>query len=1045
MGFVWKGIKTTWANLRRWVGGEGGHRWLSQAIREAERTRAGQVTAFARLRASARETSAHIRERSLEQWDIAIPFAIILALHIPFIFAPQVPGLPSLEDGREFLLSLWQVGAAVLGIAFVILILIVETIHRTAQGEFVWRRFVRSSRLFPITAFLLGTILAGGGGAFFLFRLPVDADPQPQGLLNLVLVDSLLYAATVLLVLQLYRQVFKFLNPAFIQKLVIESLTGSVRKDASKTVLRHLRDHLLRQACETIGLRYMPGTSDWPGMHPVRIGGQGYVVDINLRELRRLAELLPAAPDYKAVVATGVGQSVGRDQSVAVFVHAASFNDGVSSQVQRCFKIVSELPQEDREVEEAFSYLTEQALRSIEAGRLEQFHEVLVALREPIRVTLEEFRSYGIEFDAEAARSVFSFEWQPLERPFHAYERILEAAARSNDSDIVQEAAYWPYSVMKLAMDEGDHFFFRRAVQYYTWLYQLSRSAASERASELLGDRSWRHPKEFGSMILTFGFRGVMDVAELGRLQAYVDELHTTYTDVLKLAMDASDRRHLERAAAGFWPTFDIGFATANSQIAEYMLDLVELPSHLGELDRAKANTLRHISDVRGALWITLGGWVCHLWQTSQISAEFAAYSFGLIQQQFHDFRSLWRAFNSAFRYESGDRLPISRWLMREQPEGQVVSLRPESLIALFFTLVSLAIIPEEIAERLHTLATPRDASWARTQIDSSIAEVRANPSRWEQIGVDVSQVEKQDALKALAEGAEKEEKRREELHIMEQPLSAAKLAEFKTDFLDGWASAGLLRRLLQDAQAIEYSQEPPPGRRIQGIWRMVRKGAFVEETGSTFWMETGRGFGSGMANGEDNAIYKALSRRARRYRLGRQTVARKLSELIRRLRDDGFTADVILFAGQYTVLGRLEQADEYVPSYRLTDNPAPYLQGTFQGIPIYMHQSADTSEFLVVSLRRVGKAVQYLTENESIFRRFEIQGYMTAQAQEVAAGDRSWLPQEVRSLPDDAIIEYLRGHVSIRIEQSIEMRIDNSLAARRLAIPNLDAPSSDT
>jgi hypothetical protein len=974
---------------------------------------------------------------------IAVTLLVILVVHPLFLIPPDIRGLPDDPDAREFLLNLWQVTAAVLGIGFVILIFVIETIHRTAQGEYVWQRFAQSLRLYVITAFILGTILAVGGAALALSPSPEGGLPRPPGLANLVILDSGLFTVTLVLVLWLYADVFRLLSPAFVERLAMESLLSTVQTAVSRTLLARFDDHLLHQECETLGLLFHRGASDWPGMRAVTVNGEGAVTDISLSELRKLARLLPSSADPKGVVALGIRSVVSGDGTAAVLVPSGAPTEEVAATVRRCFRVSRGRPERARDLGEAFDFVTEQALRAIEAGRLEQFRRALDALQEPIRVSLETLRSYGLRMDAEAARNIFSFEWPAFERPFREYERIVEAAARSSDANIVAQAAGWPYRVMSLAVHEGDHYFYREAVNRLPYLYRVGTAFASERAKELLRDRAWRHLKEFGSS-LAFRFQSVSESAALAGLRAYVSDLHAAYVNLLRLAIDGTDREYLREAAFGFWQAFDINFAGSRTQVGEYLLDSPQMIDLLTrDRDRAQAEALIHIADFRSAVWVALGGWVCHRLAKGRLPADFAAESFRLVTKRFGDFRRLWRGFNSALWVEWADRLPLSDWLLSEQPEGQVVSLNPEGAVSLFFTLVALTNIPEGIEQRVETLARPRQASWAKTLVDSALREIRGNPTLWQPLIGGAIEPQREGTLTALLAAAENEERRREQLHIMEQPLSPPKLAEFKAEFLASWVSNGLLRRLLDEAGAVDYTDERRPGLRIAGLWTMVPKGAFVEETGSTVWMGVGHQFGSAMAAAEDDAIYEALNKRARRYKLGGRSVAAKLSEVMDRLARDRFPPDVILFSGEYGSLRRLERSAHYVPFYNIPGEHPPFFQGTFRGIPVYTHRREGLAEFLVLSLHHVGRGVQYLGEDESMFRMFEIKGFTNEEAAGIVAGDRSWLPQDARGLAEDTLIEYLREHVSVRIEEAFEMRIDNPAAARGITLSDAQRLSS--
>lgn len=1014
------------------------HVWLSDARREAERQASGQTTLQHRLALAVRGAEDRFGELAGGAYGFLPPIIFLAVLHVIFLALPPIPGAPDLDEGRDFLFTLWQVSAAVIGIAFVLLILIVEAIHRSIQGEYLWVRFSRSSGLFMVTALLLGTIVAIGAGAFWLLPSS-DWVPAPSSrLTNLVLLDISLFALSLAGLLWLYLNVFRFLNPSFVHRLTVEAVSSAVREALSAELRSRFENHILREECKRLGLLHDPGATQLGQMQPVPIAESGVVIDVNLRELRKLSALITSTTQPKAIVAVSPGQTLARDRNTGMFVRQDDRRVEVEAQVRRCFKVARANREVPRDLEEAFSSLTEQALRAIEFGRQDQFRRVLDALREPIRVALETLRSCGIAFDPVTARNIFPFEWPPLERPFREYERIIEAAARSGDSNIVLEAAFWPYTVMRLSLEERDHFFYREAVRYFPYLYQLSRMDVPDRSRTLLADRAWTHLKEFASFDITSRLRGAQDVELLGALRSYSAELFTAFTNLLRTAIDAGDRGYFEEAAHGYWQAIDIQFAVNAPGVAFDLTQRDPFVSASRELGQHRADAFVRIADRRDALWFSLGAWVCHRWARSHLSPERARELFALLVEPFQDFRRLWRAFNSALSTESADRLPLSTWELGEHPSERVVSLQPEAHLALFFTLVALTNIPDRIHERVPSLATLSQARWAKGLVSSALEQIRSGRERWKLLIGDTDTAAQEAEIEALVDAAEADEERRNRLRIMEQDLSPTKLEEFKAEFLEAWASSGLMRRLLADAGVIEYVRESRRNLRLLGMWKMIPKGAFVDDTGGTYWRGVGRNFGEGMASGEDRMIYEAIRKAARASRLGRETVPAKLARIIERLGEEGVTPGVILLTGGWDTLQRLERDAEFVPVWRMRyagDRPA-HFQGTFRGIPLYMVNLDVDPEFLVASLKTVGRLLQFLSEEDSIFRKFEIKDYPLESARELAAADRSWMPAEVRDLQEDQLIEYLRENVSVRIEQSLEMRIDYRQAARRLVLP---------
>ena len=151
------------------------HTWLSQASREAQRQAAGQTSLLSRLRARRRIPSNLLQSGGLGSTSLVL--VVLIVLHVTFLVFLRFGACRMPTTAGTFFCSR-QVSAAVIGIAFVLLILIVGTIHRSVQRVCL-ERFVPSSGLFSTTVFLLGTIFAIGLGSLWLLPSAGSDLPLP--------------------------------------------------------------------------------------------------------------------------------------------------------------------------------------------------------------------------------------------------------------------------------------------------------------------------------------------------------------------------------------------------------------------------------------------------------------------------------------------------------------------------------------------------------------------------------------------------------------------------------------------------------------------------------------------------------------------------------------------------------------------------------------------------------------------------------------------------------------------------------------------------
>ncbi len=706
----------------------------------------------------------------------------------------------------------------------------------------------------------------------------------------------------------------------------------------------------------------------------------------------------------------------------------------------------------DDELEGAFGFLAEQGLEAIRAGRVEELGAVLGALREALRVGLEALASYGIVLGPDAARQVLPSEWQVLSKPVTEYKRLLVAATRTEDYALIKEVLFWPHQVMRLALEKRDHFVFHQAANIMPYFYHLSKTDIPAISRELLRNRAWRRIQEFGTLEIGSLLDKASNAKTVTDLKLYAVELLDVYISLLKAALDSHDPDYFTEVARSYWHTtdwwlhhLDHGTHRGGSVNAEASQEL--------ETERAAEDFMAAVDARRGALWIALGGWLVRLFSMSKVDASPARAIFSVLLEPFKDFRQLWSAFLASLSHEDADRLPLSTWELSDHPEGRAVLLQPEQRLAEFFCLVALTNTPADAANRMTSLGVPENGSWVKGIVNEALTRVAGDQERWSEIIVgpavpetgiaqatplQTSLLEKEPIIRDLMDAVEADEKRRQRLKVMEQQVDPVKVDEFKRDFTEAWERGAYVRLLLRQAGAIVETEEVPEGQSRLGFWTLMSKEAFVAEP-NALWLEPGRDFGNGMADAENKALIAPVRESTETVVLETGLVDERLLEIIESMRDEGLPPDAVLLSGVWDVIWRITSSSHYVAEHRIPGEHPLHFFGRFDEVPIYtigVDDQASETEFLIVSLANLGVLTQVVGQDRSPWLRFEITGYSAEEARRIASEDKAWLPSDVRELPADEIVEYLREHVSIRIEQILSFKIVNAGASKRLVVP---------
>lgn len=1037
-----------------------GPTWLSGATAAFERRVAGRAGLRGRLGAAA----ATVAERWLA-W-VGGPAGIVLellgvALLHGVVLLPAAPQLPALASIQGFLATLWQVSGAVVGLGLAVVVLVVERMHQAVQGPYVWERFLSRSGFYWSTAFLVGTVLAAGLGTLLLLPSPVEGPPPVPGLSNLLLLDSVLFTASLLLLLRLYARVFAFLRPGAIQRLVRESFGDAIRSAVRDLLITRVRRHLLEQACEQHRVRYSSLISaDAPrGLVPVRLALQeeGRVADINLRELGKLGQMLAGGP--RAVVVLGPGQRVTHYTNTCVLVPVRAYSDALVEQARRCFRIERHAADEEVDgFEEVVTTVTEQALGAIDAGRPQPLRGALDALRDGVRETLAAARAYGGAFRGEAAaRDLFEAEAPPIERLFEAHRRILDAAVRSGDPDLAGHAAYWPYTLLRIGLEEGDLSVFRAALAVFPRLYQLSRDEELPPGSRSrLRDLVWRPLQQFSVVEIGVRFRGAGDEALVSALEPYALALLETYADLLRRAIDAGDRAFFGDALGGFLNAVHVGpepreprALATDEEVAD--IAAAERAGDTRQLRETRRAVRRRVLAWRDTLWLGLGAWMCEHVRAylptpdAPELQELQAFASPL-GAQFADFSRVWQAFLGALEADEQDRLPVSRWEVEGRgPAGPpFLEQQTRADLARFFALVAVRYVPRVVLERRRELSRAGDAAAVRHLVTEALADVRGQWPVWRRLlgdaAPDEAVAERERALLDLLDALATEERESEHRHIAEQPMSPTRVGRLDKTIQAEWAQQAWLRRILEAAGVADRITDeavPPDVTRLATVG-LLDKRQVVDDPGPTRRIELGAGPGQEMAERENTLIYDALRRSARVGGTADRAVAAELAEMLRELTEEGYDADLILLSGGWPALEQVARSAVYARYAGPADARPPALRGTFDGVPVYQYRSDGPGEVLVVSLRRFGRLVQHLSAAETASEglRVAIEDFSEETARRAAAGDRAWLSEAVRGLPDDELVAYLRERVRVRLEQTLELHINDPLAVRLLAVP---------
>ena len=667
----------------------------------------------------------------------------------------------------------------------------------------------------------------------------------------------------------------------------------------------------------------------------------------------------------------------------------------------------------------AFDVLANQGMRAIENGRADELEAVLDALHEPISVALDTLQEFNLAFGADSAKDVFPLEWRALEMPFEVHRRLLEQSARSNDVDIVDEIAHWPYRVMELSVERDDHFFFLNAARLHTDFYNLSKTGASAVAGRLLSNRSWRLLKDFGSHQLASPMRDASP-EEVYRLSSFAHVLYDNYADLLRQAIDKADATFWDDAGPGFWQVIKVDFVSGH-QDPEVELALIET-GH-SESSKTWAESLVLLSDLQDGLWLCLGSWAAKRWLGGDLAEDTATRILKQVIGRFAgNFKRLWQAYNSVLS-ASPHEYPLYRWAIFDRPEGVVfMGGGLEPILSRFFVALTLSVATPLSFDQVRSTRNLAQALRTEGLVDDALREVTEDSEAWSRL-LGRYDGDQEARLRELTAEAVTDEKRKQWQAIVDQPLSKDKVDAFSGDFLAAWAGSSHLRRLFQNTGSVSYTDDRALVPGLLGFWRLVPKGYFVDETGSTLYSGLGAEFGRAMARAEDDKILKTLRGSTKPRRLGSGSLPRALLKAIEWIESRDHGPSFIISTRGWDMLRRLEGDPDWHPDYSVGGGSQP--SGHFRNVPLFALHRPDINELIVVSLPSAGSILQFGEQSASLFYKFDIAAFTPESARDTTEA-RDWLPPNLRDLPEDRLVEELVSQVGIKIEQAFRI-VDQS------------------
>jgi len=185
----------------------------------------------------------------------------------------------------------WQVSASVIGISFVLVIFLVEYLHKNRYESQIFPLFSQYTKFHFIVIFGLVTLASAGISLILLNIDNIDADGQ----MAILAYNTILQLANLLLIIFLYGRTFEFIRPSIFLRILGDDLDGHVKQSVVAELKKRLGNNYLYDVCKSSRIQFNPFQASDRNLESIDVKKElnqpHAITDIHIGLLKRAAEL----------------------------------------------------------------------------------------------------------------------------------------------------------------------------------------------------------------------------------------------------------------------------------------------------------------------------------------------------------------------------------------------------------------------------------------------------------------------------------------------------------------------------------------------------------------------------------------------------------------------------------------------------------------------------------------------------------------------------------------------------------------------------------
>ena len=934
---------------------------------------------------------------STDNWKNALIISSIIAVF--FHLAANFINFPFssifLADGDRVnseivtvILTSWQVLASIIGISFILIIFLIEYVHKNRYESQIFSLYSHYTKFHFIV--ILGLITLGVIG-FDLILLNINY-VEMKTLSNIIVFDLLLLIINLYLIIFLYGRTFLFVNPNSFLKILGDELSENIEQSVEDELKKRIGLNILNNICSDSKIKFSPWEFSKQGFDAVYtvddLDHALAVADIHVGLVRRAARLAKidqlSNEIESSIIWTSPIESVKNNERKEIaFVSGIAAKRRPKIHLALSVRLSEPAPKIPSLISENLLMSKDELIRSIHEGNISTIVLLLDRYRFIIRLFLSAMKSCNIRYtaaDAERECGFFS-DWPVLKQIERDFFSVLEEALRSTNQEIIHLVTDFPIDVIYLADEYRDHLVFQRFAYFYPYIYKSSARLTDDVVlKEFVFERTWRSLQIYSLKILSNLRDSDLSREDINRYSGYALEIAYTFNDLLKSTIDLKDLVQFESFGRAFsemmgWHDNPPSRITKNLERSlSSESDIVQRRKIELKLDqnRELAKAEENFIITRNLCWLGLGGWLTHLLDTNEISPEEYRTWANIVAKAFPDVEILYRTYTiDSFNHNKISKKIRSSWeswdLQEQEPlqRGALVvsgPVRNDSWIAKYYCQRGIELSSLRLGGSPEIL--PTNNSERILNSVSKIVETLKLSQMWRKtFNFPINTLDdRSNNFIELHQLMHEMQKNADEDEIINSSLDPEIMAQFKLKFVRSWEEASIIRTLVKRYNNYEACPNChiSSDSKVFGINYLVPKAAFIKQS-RIYFSNYPEDLGAQLGKGEDIRLIELLISIIpcvdTSFDELEDTIHQKLGEFRKR------GLDPILICNQIKFRNSLIKSKNFTYSRNLTNEKMIDIDG-FIGIldqaPAFDLRELGDQNILILDLNCLGKLVQY-------------------------------------------------------------------------------------